>query len=253
MVILFTSCEKVITVNVEDAAKKYVIEGTITDQSNSCRINISQTLNISDSNQYLGVENAVVTVREDNGNAINVIHSGGGFYRANVSGKPGHTYHLTVKIKGEVFTASSTMPQKVLMDTLFTTERPFLGKTRKIATLRFDDPKGFGNAYRFVQYIDGKKQNNIFVFDDNLIDGRQVVYELLFFDDQDFTLKTGDQLRVEMKCIDMPVYQFWNSLSQSSLGQSQSASPGNPITNITGGALGYFSANTFQATSITVK
>ena len=56
-----------------------------------------------------------------------------------------------------------------------------------------------------------------------------------------------------MYCIDMAAYNFWYSLTQGALGQSQSASPGNPISNITGGAIGYFSAQTFEAKNIAVK
>ena len=76
---------------------------------------------------------------------------------------------------------------------------------------------------------------------------------MLIFADYERSLKKGDQLTVEMRCIEMPVYLYWYSLTQGALGQNQSASPANPVSNITGGAIGYFSANTFEAKTMTVK
>ena len=250
---LLPSCEKLIDVNIGSVEKKYVVEGQITDNTNSARITLSQTIDMTDSNKFNGIETALVTLSEDNQKPVELTHSGGGVYRANMTGKPGSTYRMTIKVDGQTFTATSKMPGKVHYDTLYVTERMFLGKLRKLATVEFTDPPGLGNAYRFIQYVDGRKENTIFAMDDNVIDGRKIIYELLIFGDQDYSLRSEDQLRVEMRCIDIPAYKFWYSLTQGSLGQSQSASPGNPITNISGGALGYFSAQTFEAKSIAVK
>lgn len=250
---ILASCEKVIDININNVNKKYVIEGTITDNLNSCRVSLSQTLDITDSNQFKGVKGAIITIQEDNKTPLQLKDNGEGIYGANIAGKPGHRYTLLVKIGNDHFSATSVMPQKVKFDSLFVTERMFLGKMRKIATVTFKDPPGKGNAYRFTQFSDGKKENTIFVFDDNLLDGRMVINELLTFGSDEYNLKGGDQLTVEMRCIEMPVYLYWYSLTQGALGQNQSASPANPVSNITGGAIGYFSANTFEAKTMTVK
>lgn len=251
--LFLVSCEKVINVNIKNVEKKYVIEGQITDNANSARVNLSETFNILDSNKFNGIETAEMTISENGKTPVRLNHAGGGIYRGNMTGVPGRTYKLTVKVNGQTFTSTSTMPRKVNFDTLYVTERTFIGKMRKLATVEFTDAPGLGNAYRFVQYIDGGKENTIFVMDDNLIDGRKVIYELMIFGDAEYTLKSDDQLRVEMRCIDMPSYKFWYSLTQGAMGQSQSASPGNPVSNIEGGAIGYFSAQTFEAKSIAVK
>jgi hypothetical protein len=246
-----SSCEKVIHLNLAGTEKKYVIEGQITDNSNSVRVNLSQTFDVSDSNQFTGVETAKISITEGNRPPVELTNTGGGVYRANMTGQYGKTYTLTVKVDGQIFTSVSTMPKKVPFDTLYVSERLFLGKTIKLATVEFHDPPGLGNAYRFIQYIDGEKENNIFILDDKLVDGRKVIYDMMIYDNN-YTLKPEDQLRVEMRCIDRTAYDFWYSLTQSSLGQNQSASPGNPVTNIRGGALGYFSAQTFEAKNIAV-
>ncbi|MCF3109179.1 DUF4249 domain-containing protein [Niabella sp. CC-SYL272] len=254
LLLAVTGCQKVIQVDINSVNKKYVIEGTLTDNDDSYSVIVSKTLNVSDLNVFEGVENAFVTIAEVGKAPVLLQHKGNGLYRANASGKPGATYQLSVKIGNEVFTASSRMPQKVSMDSLYTTSRVFVGRQRLIATVEFKDPPGEGNAYRFTQFVDGRKENTIFVTNDKLIDGRNVVYELMIFSgDGDSDLKKGDNLRVEMRCISKDNYDFWYSLTQSGLGQNQSASPGNPASNIRGGALGYFSANTFEKKEIYIK
>lgn len=244
------SCDKVIDIDIKDVEKKYVIEAVITDTVNSCRVNLTQTFNMNDSNKFVGVEGANITISEDGRQPIKLTPLGDGLYRTNLRGRPGHTYTLHVEVGGQEFTATSTMPvTKVIYDSLYATERIFLGKTRKIATVNFTDPPGLGNIYRFVQYVNGVKENTIFILEDKFIDGRKVVHELLVFDET-YDLGTPDPdeppntVMVEMHCITPSIYTYWYSLSQSALGQSQSASPGNPVSLFSNGALGYFSAHT---------
>jgi hypothetical protein len=57
-----------------------------------------------------------------------------------------------------------------------------------------------------------------------------------------------------MYCIDRNIYNYFFSLLQVSAGNGgfQTASPDNPVTNITGGALGYFSAHTINLEKLIV-
>lgn len=253
--LLTVSCERVIHVDIEDASPQYVVEGVITDDS-VCRVRVSRTSNFHDSINLAGINNAYVTITEEGRNPVVLMSaSERGIYRARFTGRPGRTYQLRVEVpdgnEARIFTASSTMPQKVWLDSLYITQRVFLGQTRNIATVRFKDPAEPGNAYRFIQYVDGRAETTIFIVKDDLVNGRVVIDELLIFNDE-YTLKKCDQVQVEMQCIDQPNYLFWYSLNQSSLGSSQSASPGNPASNIEGGALGYFSAHTVSTLNIAV-
>ncbi|GAB3412728.1 DUF4249 domain-containing protein [Niabella aquatica] len=257
--LIAVSCERVIHVGIQDAPSQYVVEGILTDDS-VCRVRVSMTGNFYDSLNLSGVNNAHVTITEEGKTPVVLMPaSERGIYRAKFTGRPGRTYHLRVEHpagtsnSGEVkvFTATSTMPRKVRLDSLYITQRLFLGQTRNIATIRFKDPAELGNAYRFIQYVDGRAETTIFIAKDDLFNGRMVTDELLIFNNE-YTLKKCDQVRVEMQCIDQPNYLFWYSLSQGSLGSSQSASPGNPVSNIKGGALGHFSAHTVSALNIAV-
>jgi hypothetical protein len=247
-------CEKVIDVDLNDTEKKYVIEAVLTDHANSCKVLLTQTKNFDDDNTFAGVTGAQVTISDNNGVPITLTETGAGVYEAkNLVGTSGHRYSLVVNVSGQKFTATSTMPQLVSFDSLYISERSLFGETYKFATVSFKDPPGTGNAYRYIQYVNGVKEKTIFVRDDDYSDDLTVERVLFYFnDDDEKKLKSRDNVIVEMLCIDYPIYKYWFSLAQSSTGENQSATPGNPVTNIEGGALGYFSAHTIQSKSVVV-
>jgi hypothetical protein len=148
------------------------------------------------------------------------------------------------------------MPGKVNMDTLYISDEILFGENTKLANTSYQDPPGKGQCYRYIQYINDKKTKTIFTNNDDYIDGNYVEAKLWYLTDDDTAedekIKTGDTVRLEMLCIDQAVYKFWFSLTQSATGNSQSASPANAVTNITGGALGYFSAHTVQSKTLVV-
>ncbi len=255
-ILFLSSCQKVIDVDIRNAEKKYVIEGVITDQPNMARVLISTTKNISEDNNFPGISGAAVTITDNLGNATTFSETTAGIYTAaSLIATTGRTYKLEVKINGELFTASSVMPQKISLDTLYITNELLFGETRKLANISYQDPPGKGQCYRYVQYINGKKGKPVFVNNDDYSDGKYVESKLWYLADDDIEeekIKTGDTVTIDMLCIDPAVYKYWYSLNQSATGNSQSASPANPVTNINGGALGYFSAHTIQSKTVVV-
>lgn len=246
----WASCEKVVELGLPEAEKLYVIEAVLTDAG--CRVNLSQTLNLSDSNHYDIVSGGNITIAEEGRAAVRLTQVNGGFYRASVPARQGRNYNLRLEVNGSVFTAASMVPVRVPIDTFYIGERLFFGRTRKVAFVEFQDPPGLGNRYRFIQYINTKKHNGIFVTNDHLIDGRKTVYEMVIFENEEEPLKSGDRLSVELLSITPFMYNYWYSLDQGSLGQTQVASPDNPLNSFGKGAVGYFSAHTVSSRSITV-
>lgn len=256
LLFILSSCEKVIELDLNEAEKKYVIEAVITDQPGTAKVLITQTKNFDDDNNFPGISGATVTIAENGGAITSLTETSPGVYEAaGLAGSPGKTYQLTVNIGGNTFTASSTMLQKVNLDSVYVTDEFLFTDTRKIANVDYQDPAGRGNSYRFIQYINNKKEDEIFVQNDDYTDSRNVNSKLFFFPEDDDTashIKSGDTLRIEMLCIDQPIYTYWFSLIRSATGSDGQATPSNPVTNMQGGALGYFSAHTFQRKEIVV-
>jgi hypothetical protein len=255
-ILILPSCEKVIDIDLNTAEKKYVIEGKITDQTGTAKVSISQTKNFDENNNFPGISGATVTIRENGGTAITLTETSQGVYEApSLAGTSGREYLLTVTVGGKTFTASSRMPQKINLDTIYITDELIFTATRKIANAEITDPVGLGNNYRFIQYVNGKKEDQIIIRNDEYSDGRRIVNKLFYFSEDDDTtrnIKSGDQVVVDMLCIDWNMYKYWFSLDRSSTGGSGQATPSNPVSNIQGGALGYFSAHTLQTKTMVV-
>lgn len=257
--LICTSCEKVINIQLDTADKKYVVEGVLTNQPGTCMVLLSQTKDFDATNDFTGVGGATVQISEKDGPTTPLTETSTGVYQAvNLSGTSGKTYTLSVTIKGESFVASSTMPAQVNMDSLFITDDEAPGGNRKMANVQYHDPVNVGNNYRFVQYVNGVKEKTIFVRNDELTNGNLTITKLRYAknddNEPDNSIKTGDLVTIDMQCIDSAVYKYWYSLNRSATGGGQnSATPANPVTNMTGGALGYFSAHTLQSKILVVR
>jgi hypothetical protein len=253
---VLSSCEKVIDIDLDDAEKKYVVEGVITDQAGQCGVTITQTKNFDEDNTFPPVAGALVSITDNStGTTTQLSEVSPGVYKhASLAGVCGKTYTLHININGDVFTASSTMPQLVRMDTIYVTNDNWFGGELKLANIEYNDPAGIANQYKFTRYLNGIKTKETFINNDDLTDGRLTITKLFIGegDTEDDKLESGDVVKIDMLCIDAAVYKYWYSLEQGSTGETQSAAPANPVTNITGGALGYFSAHTCQTKTMTV-
>ena len=248
------SCEKVIDINLNKANPKYVIEGNLSDFPGGCIVSVSQTVNFSDPTDFPGVDNAIVTIQQDQRAPVKLIQTSPGIYESGIlQAKPLSSYKLSVLIDDQEFTSTIKVPKKVPFDSLYIADFTGFGDTRKFANVIFTDPAGVENAYRFILYKNGLPNSNIFVLNDEYSDGRIINTFLAFFDNSDNQrLDPGDTVTVEMQGIDLSVYKFFLSLSQSSTGGNESVAPGNPVSNIKGGALGYFNAYVKQRKTVIV-
>jgi Domain of unknown function (DUF4249) len=247
LLLLLASCEKVIDVELDEGAKKYVIEGSVSNLTTQPpKVIISQTKKFEDDNTFNGISGAVVTIQVNNGTVYSLPEISTGVYQANTfTGTPGSSYKLSVTISGSTYTAVSIMPPALVsLDTITAEDFAFGGSTSKTIKPSYLDPTGPGNSYRFIQYANGVQTKKVFVQNDDLSDGLRITRPLL---DQDSELETGDLVKVEMLCIDPAVYKYWYSLDQAATGANQSATPANPVSNISGGVLGYFSAHSITS------
>ena len=79
-------------------------------------------------------------------------------------------------------------------------------------------------------------------------DGGTNTRRLIYSDDVDsLNIKKGDTVTVEMRCIDKNIFNYMYALADLSSSQT---TPSNPVSNISNGALGYFSAHTSRQKKI---
>jgi len=250
--VFLAACQKVIDLHLNNESGKYVIEGNITDLPGPYQVKVGKTGEVNTDYVFSGVSGANVSVKDDAGNAevLTEVHTG--VYQGTVlRGVEGRTYYLSVSVGGNNYMASSVMPHRVSLDSLYIVDVYNFSKMVKAVVPVFTDPAGQGNCYRFNETINGVLDKYLYYQNDDYTDGRTSSFSLLR-PDPDSTLHGNDKVDVEMQCIDKAMYKYWFSVDQSSTGGGGTLAA-NPVTNISGGAMGYFSAHTSQTKSIIVK
>jgi hypothetical protein len=212
-------CTKVVNLSLPNAGQQIVIEGNVTDAPGPYQVAITTTVPFSADNNPPGVPGAVVTITDNTGLYDSLTEGSPGVYstRGNWQGEPGHTYTLHVSSSGVSYTVSSTMPEAVKLDSV---------------------------SFRAVtETIDGVPLNKIFVFSDRLSDGRYIRQPLA---DDSADLQIGDQVDLRELAQQQNTGKFATVLFAA-------VAPANPVTNLSGSALGYFSAHTVQTEQVFVN
>lgn len=252
------SCEKVIDVDLNTAGPKLVIEGIITNQAGPYTVKLSKTTSYTAPNEFVPISGAIVMVNDNSGGTETLAETSPGIYQgAQLKGVPGKTYRLNVKIGEEAYTASSVMPAAVPIDTLIQGEKKGFSDAKVAIQTWFYDTQGTDDYYRFSFSVNGVPSESIFTFDARLYDGTYVKYDLSRTDEEEEEqgippIKAGDKVEVTLYHIDQPVYLYFLILEQNS-GDGPPTTPGNPTSNISNGALGYFSAQTLDKRVIVIK
>jgi len=241
LLLILYGCEKVIDVNLNEAAPAIVIEGNLSSSPTDAEIKISMTSSFFDSLPSEKVSGALVTVTSDFGDTYNFKETERGIYKSkDVRFKEGSTYNMYVEANGEKYEAASTLHFSVGVDSLkfYYQDSPFFdpGYYVKVYLL---DPAGVDNFYRIKYLKNGVLQNTIddlIIFNDRFVDGS--VIEITLFN-QPFEL--NDTIKLQLISLDESAYNYLQTFADLVNSNPGSAAPANPVTNISNDALGYFS------------
>lgn len=240
-------CKKVIDVNLNDASPQLVVEGNIYNTPGPYSIQVSKTINYSALNQFPAVSGASLFVKDLTDGITDTLQesNAGKYITKKIQGLPGHSYQLEIGTSGQTYIANTTLPAPVPFDSVSFEKiaRPG-GKVDWYAVINYQDPPRVNNYYLFTLWVNGRKINNTFAYDDRLTDGRYVSRTLR----TDSTyIQPGDTVMVTMNHMGKEGFQYYSSFSQATgNGALQSVSPANPVSNISNKALGYFLAGAIQ-------
>lgn len=238
VVMLFASCEKVITLDLETAEPILVIEGYVSDQDEIQTVKISKTYPFTESNKFNAVSGAQVVLTSGSSSVTFSEGMPGVYESIKFAGAPGEKYTLEVVFEGKTYTASSVMPQKVPIDLLSYKKLSFFGGEQTFPVINYQDPAGMQNQYRTLLSVNKKLEFNS-ADEDRFNDGNKVE-SILFYSVDD--LEPGDEMEIEFQSIDRNVFKYFFALSQISGNGGPPTAPANPASNFNNGALGVFSA-----------
>lgn len=233
------SCEEIITIDLNKVSPKVVIEAFIEEDS-VCTAQISFSKSIYDGGETEYINDAIVNLKNSNGESENLVLLANGKYIGNsIIGTPDVTYTITIEVDGISYEAESYLPVAVpIKDILILPQFSHRG-TNFVIQCMLDDPANEDNFYK----MNYEKLNAIEeqikgfgIFNDYLSDGKEVTNTLF-----DFYLQENDSLRIDLLSIDRSTYNYFYQLSDvQSAGMMGSSTPYNPESNFSNGCLGYF-------------
>ncbi|MCW8310795.1 DUF4249 domain-containing protein [Sphingobacterium sp. InxBP1] len=234
--ILFTACEENIDIDLNTADARLVIDAQLTDASTTQRIRISRSVGFDQPINSSGTKGANVVVTDDQKHSYSFQYEKDGYY-VHRSFKPvsGRTYTLKVAVQQKSYTATSKMPAYVAVDSTGIFEKKIAGDSYFFVTMTFKDPANVANHYMYTLSVNGKPFRFASTQNDQFNDGLKVTH---YISDLETDLSPGDDVVIRRYCVDEKTYQYWNEYQRNNL---SNAAPGNPPSNITNGALGYFS------------
>lgn len=244
---LLTSCEKVVQLDLSSADQQVVVQANVFNRPGPYIVNLNYSISYYSDNTFPNVTGASVQLSDDAGNSETLSEVSPGIYKTNViSGTAGRTYYLQINANNNYYSAFSTMPNPVAIDSLLLT--PIYSKNTTIITgyraiCKYTDPAGVGNFYRVVvgsNNLSALGDRTSRVVEDKVVDGQQLSSSF------STKLHTGDTINMQLQCIDKSTYDFYNTLNNAigntGAGQFISSLPANPTNNISNHGLGYFSA-----------
>jgi len=260
IIVLFSGCEEVIQVELDNADSQIVIEAKVSDNPSNNLVIISKSTDFYNPSQYENISGAEVIVSESGGNSYIFFEiSPGKYSNSNLSAKVGREYSISVIYNETNYSAKSSLPKQLIMDsiTVMGEKRPFQEELDYEYHCYFQDYPDVEDFARFKLYINGEIKGGIFRYDDRLTDGNYIDFNRFFFDDADEDIKPGDVVTIEMLTIDKATFEYFDTLrkalASSGGGPFGSTAPSNPITNWDNDALGYFSAYTIESKSVIIE
>jgi hypothetical protein len=246
------SCQKVIKIDLNSPSPQLVVEASISDKPGPYYVKLSKTVNFDNITAIPAVLGANVEISDSSGNGETLTELTNGIYKTNtLKGIPGQKYKLTIKTEGQIYESVSYMPYPVeglkLAIQREVEDRPSIGGSGGEQIIRYqvnfeiNDPQKYKNYYRFIVYHKKREISSRRVFDDQFNNGKIIADEFGLNDTINFEI--GDTVAIELQNIDQGTYNFFRTLREGLGGLSfLSASPANPISNISNNGLGYFSA-----------
>jgi hypothetical protein len=253
---VFSGCQKVINVDLNDAAPVIVIEGLINDRRGPYTVTISKSGSYFNQPVLEKVSGAQAIITDNTGLADTLKETTAGLYvTTKIRGIPGRTYTLNVLSDNIEYTGTTTMFSHVNIDSLTLVKSDvqhfdFGGNNKNDLNLEihcfFRDPVE-KNYYRVKVFKnDSINTQNYRLYDDQYTNGEETEFRVA-------NATAGDTFRIELSSLDKSTYGYYRTLEDLlNTNPFFGSTPANPNTNLNNGALGYFGACAVSSKTIII-
>lgn len=260
LLIIISSCEEVINVDLNSTSQAFVVEALIYKDS-VCLVRLTKTTSYFSMEKPGLIENARIKIN-DGTSMEELTYKGNGYYvGSSMIGTEGRVYKIEIIHDGVIYKAISYMPPKAdIIAVRFSKDdsqspmNPY-GKIVFTITCEFVDNPDTDNYYMIRFVSDGKLLERYYLLTENSANSGSInntngiisFSESIFFE--------GGDVEVQLFSIDKFVYDYFMQLSDVLFWKRRvmPPTPYNPESNINNGALGYFAAWAFDSERITLE
>ncbi len=263
VLLVFTGCEDVIDVKLDQGEALLAVDGWVTSQPGPYKIRLTTTAPYFTNAAIPQVRGALLVITDSEGMSDTLKESEPGTYvTQKLRGKIGNSYTLVIKTNGEQYTAQTQIKRVPAIDSItvkYQKESPFFETDGYYAYYHGPEPQGVGDFYRFKIFRNDTlldKPGDLIFAEDKLVDGNYIGD--LQMNEKGF--RKGDRIRGETWTITQDTYQYYVELSaQINNGGLFSNSPANVRTNIRNmnpkgkKAVGWFGGAGVSSLEITIQ
>ena len=263
------SCTAPILIDTHDSEPVIVIYGCLTNEYRYQSVRITSSSPYFDSNKNEAVSDADVRIEDSEGNDYKLFYVKDGYYYSSsvFAVRPGITYKLTVNVDfdrdgdNEIYEAETTIPSAFSADSIEIKPMGIMGFRHFSLNIYLQDPVETNDFYLFKFFVNDSLSNDqiskFAVADDEMFNGEYLsgisvfyfedatdekVVEMNKNNDNAYMVLSGDIVRLQIINIEKGYYNFINECASEMRGENPmfGGPPSNISTNISNGAVGYF-------------
>lgn len=244
---LFTSCEKVIDIDLNSSSPVLSIDGKM-EKDSLAWVRLSYTSDYFNNESPKYLEDALVIISNSKGEMEEFQYFGEGVYRGqNMLGESDETYTLSVEDDNDIHVANSELfaPTQII-DVTFSKSvfsNPHSDKVKYMPTIKFTDDRNRSNYYmlRFWKNDTLTRTSYTTIEDKYFIDNDTIVYDAFRNN-----VEPGDHLKIRIYSIDKETDTYYSQLNDNQGGGGMSGTPYNPRSNFGYDVMGYFTARSYD-------
>lgn len=251
--LLFSNCQKVIDVEVEDADENIVIDASYNAIEEVVRVKVTRSLALFGGQNFEPINGAVIQITSPDNNVFILDELGDGVYEySDLAPQYNANYVMNASIEGMDFQATAFLPNVIPLDSLTQEfiEASLFGDEGYVVFMNLSDPGG-ENFYRAIREVNGEVLTDLgdqFLFDNSFTQGNSQTVP--FFGSR---YEVGDTITVRLRSYSEVASQYYGDLFSLAGDGGQSAAPANPRTNWNNEALGVFNAFGYDEKTIIIE
>jgi len=254
---VFTSCEKVIQIDLNSSNPILVAEGQMLKDSVAW-IKLSYTSDYFNIEQQEYEENATVSI-SDNNNSETLTYVGNGIYKGQqLLGQVSQNYTINITTGKEEHTATSTLYKPTEIYGIIFKESEIVrpgheedeGTTYSLE-IKFKDDTQKENYYLTKLFVNNRLDSYLLIDDKMHINENVISYPVMkkFFSENDI-------LTVDIYSVDKNTYTYYSQLNDAvatGMKPGEASTPYNPYSNFNENVMGYFAALSHVSQTVVVQ